>query len=715
MRAATRFPLNDDEAAALADLLGSSVTLSRLTQPEPATPPGSSPSSSSCRPIRPIINRPLGDTKARTRTHVSIVAIVRGHDGDPVADARRDPPAGRRHHRRRHAGRSRRPRPAHRQRARLIRSRAMHETTLILIEVGALLLGMSLLGRLAIRIGISPIPFYLIVGLLSARAGSSRSTRARASSQIGAEIGVILLLALLGLEYTASELLTNLRRSRSPALSTRLLNAVPGAVLALLLGWGPVAAVALAGITWVSSSGVVAKMLRDLGRLGNRETPVVLAILVMEDLAMAFYLPVLSAAPRRRQPAAGRRRRRHRRGRRRAHPVRRAAVRARHLAHLLARAPGAAPARRARAHHAGRRPRRSRSTSRRPSARSSSASPCPGGSRSSRPGADPAARPLRRRVLRLLRARDRCRRAARHARARRRALRRHHGHEGRDRLLAPRRAGIGVPGRWRAGLALTAARRVLDRHRRPRRRSRRRAALAPLATAYVLITVILGPILARIPDARWFKATLKRRASPAPPEAIAQRIGRRSGIIQRCGGIVTLYDHHQRHSAHHHRRRTDDARRLRRPGQAHRQRRLALRPRAAVREARGAAEAVRGPRLHRARLPEQPVPAGARQRRGDQGVLLDHLGRHLPDVRAGQGQRPQPAPALRGADQGRGCRRQGRQGQVELREVRDHPRRRGAPLPPDHRARRPRDRRAHRGRRSPANLLVWRFPTARRA
>jgi CPA2 family monovalent cation:H+ antiporter-2 len=73
-----------------------------------------------------------------------------------------------------------------------------------------------------------------------------------------------------------------------------VLNAVPGAIFAFILGWGPVAAVAMAGVTWVSSSGVIAKMLRDLGRLGNRETPTILAIVVLEDLAMAFYLPVLS-------------------------------------------------------------------------------------------------------------------------------------------------------------------------------------------------------------------------------------------------------------------------------------------------------------------------------------------------------------------------------------------------------------------------------------
>ncbi|MGR2753708.1 cation:proton antiporter [Agromyces arachidis] len=171
----------------------------------------------------------------------------------------------------------------------------MHETTLLLIEVGALLLGMSLLGRLAIRIGVSPIPFYLLLGLAFGNGGLLPFEASEEFFATGSEIGVILLLALLGLEYTAQELVTGLRSSRTAGLLDAVLNALPGAALALLLGWGPVAAVALAGVTWISSSGVIAKLLRDLGRLSNRETPSVLAVLVLEDLAMAFYLPVLSA------------------------------------------------------------------------------------------------------------------------------------------------------------------------------------------------------------------------------------------------------------------------------------------------------------------------------------------------------------------------------------------------------------------------------------
>lgn len=171
----------------------------------------------------------------------------------------------------------------------------MDHGALVLIEIGALLLGIALLGRLAGRLGISPIPFILLGGLAFGEGGLLPFTSGGEFIEIGAEIGVILLLLMLGLEYTPQELIGNLRTSRMPGLVDMLLNAIPGALAALLLGWGPVAAVALAGITWISSSGVIAKMLQDLGRLSNRETPVVLSILVIEDLAMAFYLPVLTA------------------------------------------------------------------------------------------------------------------------------------------------------------------------------------------------------------------------------------------------------------------------------------------------------------------------------------------------------------------------------------------------------------------------------------
>jgi CPA2 family monovalent cation:H+ antiporter-2 len=74
-----------------------------------------------------------------------------------------------------------------------------------------------------------------------------------------------------------------------------VLNFLPGLAMGLVLGWSTPTAVLLGGVTWISSSGVISKVLSDLDRLGNRETPAILNLLVIEDLAMAIYLPVVAA------------------------------------------------------------------------------------------------------------------------------------------------------------------------------------------------------------------------------------------------------------------------------------------------------------------------------------------------------------------------------------------------------------------------------------
>ena len=164
-----------------------------------------------------------------------------------------------------------------------------------LIELGAIILGLGLLGAVSVRFSISPIPLYLLAGLAFGSGGILPLTTSEEFVSLGAEVGVILLLFTLGLEYTPDELVGTLRTSAPVGLADLVLNATPGAVAALLLGWGPVAAVALAGVTCVTSSGITAKVIGDLGWLGNRETPSVLSILVFEDLAMAAYLPILTA------------------------------------------------------------------------------------------------------------------------------------------------------------------------------------------------------------------------------------------------------------------------------------------------------------------------------------------------------------------------------------------------------------------------------------
>ena len=163
----------------------------------------------------------------------------------------------------------------------------------LLVELGAILLGLAVLSRLASRIGMPTIPLYLTVGLAFGKGGLVPLVTAEEFVQVGAEIGLILLLFMLGLEYTAAELITTLRAQANVGVLDLVLNFVPGFVAGLLFGFGPVLAVVLGGVTYVSSSGIIAKVLSDQGWTGNRETPVVLSTLVIEDLVMALYLPIV--------------------------------------------------------------------------------------------------------------------------------------------------------------------------------------------------------------------------------------------------------------------------------------------------------------------------------------------------------------------------------------------------------------------------------------
>ena len=111
-----------------------------------------------------------------------------------------------------------------------------------------------------------------------------------------AEIGVLLLLLTLGLEYTADELRHGLRTGLVPGVDRcRRSTSCPGFAAGLLLGLGPDGGGAARWGVLGELVGHRAKVLNDLGRLANRETPSILNLLVIEDLAMAVYLPVAAA------------------------------------------------------------------------------------------------------------------------------------------------------------------------------------------------------------------------------------------------------------------------------------------------------------------------------------------------------------------------------------------------------------------------------------
>jgi len=164
----------------------------------------------------------------------------------------------------------------------------------LFIELGCVAVGLAVLARLARRFGLSAISLFLLAGLAFGNGGLLSLNLSKHFIQLGAELGVLLLLFMLGLEYSGENLTTGLRKGASGAAIDLLLNFPPGLIAGLLLGWSPLASVLLGGITLVTSSGIVARVLTELKRMDAPETPTVLSILVLEDLMMAVYLPLVA-------------------------------------------------------------------------------------------------------------------------------------------------------------------------------------------------------------------------------------------------------------------------------------------------------------------------------------------------------------------------------------------------------------------------------------
>src|SRR5256885_15644920 len=86
-----------------------------------------------------------------------------------------------------------------------------HTMSHVFIELGLAVVGLAVLARLANRWGFSAIPLYLLAGLAFGNGGLAPLKLTENFIHIGAEIGVLLLLFMLGLEYSGNELKANLR------------------------------------------------------------------------------------------------------------------------------------------------------------------------------------------------------------------------------------------------------------------------------------------------------------------------------------------------------------------------------------------------------------------------------------------------------------------------------------------------------------------------
>lgn len=168
-----------------------------------------------------------------------------------------------------------------------------------LLSLGELFVVVALAGAVALRLGLSVIPLYVVGGVLAGPYVAGRLGLPYVEGgevvTLLAELGIVLLLFFLGLEFSLDRLLQSKRKITRAGLVDISVNLPVGIGLGLLLGWSVVESLLLGGIVYVSSSAIITKTVIDLGWIANSESEPILGTLVFEDLVMAVYLALVTS------------------------------------------------------------------------------------------------------------------------------------------------------------------------------------------------------------------------------------------------------------------------------------------------------------------------------------------------------------------------------------------------------------------------------------
>ncbi|MGG3837854.1 cation:proton antiporter [Paenibacillus thiaminolyticus] len=170
----------------------------------------------------------------------------------------------------------------------------------LVLEVGLAVLLIALVGLLAASIRTSVIPFYILVGMAvgpHAPHIGAFDFRFIESAEVIAfmgRLGVLFLLFYLGLEFSIGRLMKSGRSIVMGGTIYILINFTLGLFYGWVNGFPIEETMVMAGITTISSSAIVAKVLVDLKRTANPETEMILGIIMFEDIFLAVYISVLS-------------------------------------------------------------------------------------------------------------------------------------------------------------------------------------------------------------------------------------------------------------------------------------------------------------------------------------------------------------------------------------------------------------------------------------
>ncbi|WP_338554192.1 cation:proton antiporter [Paenibacillus sp. KS-LC4] len=170
----------------------------------------------------------------------------------------------------------------------------------LVLEIGLAVTLIALVGLLANKVKFSVIPFYILIGMAVGPHAPKfgvfdfRFIESAPFIEFLGRLGVLFLLFYLGLEFSVGRLMKSGKSIAVGGTIYIIINFTLGLVYGFSLGFPLEETLIMAGITTISSSAIVAKVLVDLKRTANRETEMILGIIMFEDVFLAVYISILS-------------------------------------------------------------------------------------------------------------------------------------------------------------------------------------------------------------------------------------------------------------------------------------------------------------------------------------------------------------------------------------------------------------------------------------
>jgi CPA2 family monovalent cation:H+ antiporter-2 len=170
----------------------------------------------------------------------------------------------------------------------------------LVLEIGLALTLIAAAALLSNWLRFSIVPFLIVTGMIvgphAPKIGplDFRFIESAELIEFMGRVGVLFLLFYLGLEFSVTRLI---KAGRSIAVGGSIyigINFSAGLLYAFAVGLPSREILVVAGITTISSSAIVAKVLFDLRRTANPETEMILGIIMFEDVFLAVYLSLVS-------------------------------------------------------------------------------------------------------------------------------------------------------------------------------------------------------------------------------------------------------------------------------------------------------------------------------------------------------------------------------------------------------------------------------------